>query len=157
MLKWFFAALQALFQSAQHIYEKKEGSGSVHLTNGSGSGRPIPNTGFFTLFMNVRSSVSLWLWPPWLILGWEEGARQPGILQDQRDIRGRVVTRLPALSAGNKLIGAHQCCGSMTFWRVSGSGSADPCFLTNGSGSAFGSESCFFRHWPSRCHQKLIF
>ncbi len=44
--------LQALAQSAQHIYEKKEGSGSgsVPLTNGSGSGRPqnmrirIPNT-----------------------------------------------------------------------------------------------------------------
>jgi hypothetical protein len=27
--------LQALFQSAQHLYEKKEGSGSVPLTNGS--------------------------------------------------------------------------------------------------------------------------
>ncbi len=57
--------LQALFQSAQHIYEKREGSGSGPLTNGSGSGRPknmrgskqerilwiqfgirIPNTGF---------------------------------------------------------------------------------------------------------------
>jgi hypothetical protein len=34
--------LQALFQSAQHIYEKRagSGSGSIHLTNGSGSGRP---------------------------------------------------------------------------------------------------------------------
>jgi hypothetical protein len=42
--------LQALFQSAQHIYEKREGSGagsgsgassgSVPLTNGSGSGKP---------------------------------------------------------------------------------------------------------------------
>ncbi len=33
--------LQSLFQSAQHIYLKKEGSGagSVPLTNGSGSGR----------------------------------------------------------------------------------------------------------------------
>ncbi len=32
--------LQALFQSAQHLYEKREGSGSgpVPLTNGSGSG-----------------------------------------------------------------------------------------------------------------------
>jgi hypothetical protein len=34
--------LQALFQSAQHIYEKRKGSGSgfVPLNNGSGSGRP---------------------------------------------------------------------------------------------------------------------
>jgi hypothetical protein len=32
--------LQALFKSAQQIYEKREGSGSVPLTNGSGSGRP---------------------------------------------------------------------------------------------------------------------
>jgi hypothetical protein len=29
--------LQALFQSTQHIYEKREGSGSVSLTNGYGS------------------------------------------------------------------------------------------------------------------------
>ncbi len=29
--------LQALFQSARHIYEKREGSGSVPLTNGFGS------------------------------------------------------------------------------------------------------------------------
>jgi hypothetical protein len=34
--------LQALFKSAQHLYEKKEGSGSgfIPMTNGSGSGRP---------------------------------------------------------------------------------------------------------------------
>jgi hypothetical protein len=31
--------LQALFQSAQNIYAKREGSGSVPLTNGSGSRR----------------------------------------------------------------------------------------------------------------------
>ena len=45
--------MQALFQSTQHLYEKREGSGSIPLTNGSGSGRPkniripwirIPNT-----------------------------------------------------------------------------------------------------------------
>ncbi len=54
--------LQALFQSDQHIYEKRAGSGSVPLTNGSGSGRPknlriqigIPNTvlknSFFSLW-----------------------------------------------------------------------------------------------------------
>jgi hypothetical protein len=39
--------LQAFFQSAQNLYEKR-GSGSVPLTNGSGSGRPkiirIPDT-----------------------------------------------------------------------------------------------------------------
>jgi hypothetical protein len=53
MLCYFI--LQALFQSAQHIYEKRKGSGagsgSAPLTNGSGSGRPrnmrIPNTVVF--------------------------------------------------------------------------------------------------------------
>ncbi len=50
--------MQELFQSAKHLYEKREGSGSgsVPLTNRSGSGRPknmrilrirIPNTDFF--------------------------------------------------------------------------------------------------------------
>jgi hypothetical protein len=34
--------LQALFQSAQHINEKREGSGSVPLTNGSGSASRRP-------------------------------------------------------------------------------------------------------------------
>ncbi len=64
---WFFAKilcknfiLQELFQSSQHIYEKREGSGArsgsgsraVPLNTGSGSGRPknmriqIPNTGW---------------------------------------------------------------------------------------------------------------
>jgi hypothetical protein len=47
--------LQALFQFAQHLYEKREGSGSIPLTYGSGSVRAkktcirlriqIPNTG----------------------------------------------------------------------------------------------------------------
>ncbi len=32
--------MQTLFQSAQHIYEKREVSGFVPLTNGSGSRRP---------------------------------------------------------------------------------------------------------------------
>ncbi len=27
--------------------------------------------------------------------------------------------------------------------------------LTNGSGSGFGSGSCYFRHWPSECQQKI--
>ncbi len=49
ILYWNFI-LQPLFRSAQHIYEKREGSGSgsVPLTSGSGSRRPknirIPNT-----------------------------------------------------------------------------------------------------------------
>ncbi len=34
--------LQVIFQSAQHIYEKREGSGSIPLTNGSGSGSGSP-------------------------------------------------------------------------------------------------------------------
>jgi hypothetical protein len=53
--------LQALFQAAQHLYEKREGSGavsgSIPLINGSGSGsgRPknmrirIPNTAFLII------------------------------------------------------------------------------------------------------------
>jgi hypothetical protein len=61
VLKFYFASI-TVFKSAQHIYEKTEGSGvgsgSVPLTNGSGSGRPknmwirfririrIPNTAF---------------------------------------------------------------------------------------------------------------
>ena len=36
--------LQALFQSAEHLYEKREGSGSIPLTNGSGSGSRSPKT-----------------------------------------------------------------------------------------------------------------
>ncbi len=35
----FNVILQSLFQSAQHIYEKR-GARSATLTNGSGSGRP---------------------------------------------------------------------------------------------------------------------
>jgi hypothetical protein len=40
--KFFFLSfiLQALFLSAQHLYEKREGSGSIPLTNVSGSGSP---------------------------------------------------------------------------------------------------------------------
>ncbi len=45
MLKLY---LQAIFQSAQRLYEKRDGSRSIPLTNESGSGRPknmrIPNT-----------------------------------------------------------------------------------------------------------------
>ncbi len=43
---WKILFLQALFQSAQHLYEKREGSlsgsGSVPLTNGSWSGSLMP-------------------------------------------------------------------------------------------------------------------
>ncbi len=57
VLKCYFGGF--LFQSAQHIYKKREGSGSIPLTNGSGSGRPknmrirfrfriwIPNTALY--------------------------------------------------------------------------------------------------------------
>jgi hypothetical protein len=34
--------LQPLYQSAQHVYEKREGSGSVLVTNGSGCGSGWP-------------------------------------------------------------------------------------------------------------------
>jgi hypothetical protein len=62
--------LHALFQSVQHLYEKREGSGSgagfVPLTNGPGSGRPknmwirIPNTANNIMYrygtdLNVKS------------------------------------------------------------------------------------------------------
>jgi hypothetical protein len=42
LLKFLFYnfILQLLFQSAQHLYENREGSGSVPLTNGPGSERP---------------------------------------------------------------------------------------------------------------------
>ncbi len=138
-----------VFQSAQHIYENK-GSGSVPLTNGSE--RPknvrilrirIPNTGFFTLFMNVRSYVcepvtGTSLTHPWMGGGCGPARNSPGSAGYQRPRSDQ-----PACTqrATNRLIGAHPwCCGSMTFW--CGSGSTDPCFLTNGSG--FGSESCYF-------------
>jgi hypothetical protein len=58
---------------------------------------------------------------------------------------------------------ALQCCeiGSMTFWcgSGSGSGSADPCLwlIDPDSDPDPGSGSCFLRHRPSRCQQKLIF
>ncbi len=53
VFKFLSCKLQALFQSAHHLYVKREWSGSVPLTNGSRSGRPknmgiqrirIPNT-----------------------------------------------------------------------------------------------------------------
>jgi hypothetical protein len=58
--------LQPLFQSTQHFYEKRKGSGaesgSVLVTNGSGCGskRPknirirIPNTVFFTFWLLLK-------------------------------------------------------------------------------------------------------
>jgi hypothetical protein len=57
--------LQALFQSAQHLFEKREGSGpgSVPLTNRNGSGRPknmrsrISNTVFLMLHTSVHKKI----------------------------------------------------------------------------------------------------
>ncbi len=48
-----------------------------------------------------------------------------------------------------------QCCGSMTFWGGSGSGSADPCLWQLDPDP--GSGSCYFRHCPSRWQQKTNF
>ncbi len=52
-----------------------------------------------------------------------------------------------------------QCCGSMTFWGGSGSGSADPCLwlMDPDSDPDPESGSFYFRHWPSRCQQKTNF
>ncbi len=65
--------------------------------------------------------------------------------------RGRPSGRLGDCAGGCGEPGGpgEQCCGSMTFWCGSGSGSAMP--LTNVSGS------CYFRHWPSRCQRKTSF
>jgi hypothetical protein len=50
-----------LFQSAQHLYEEREGSGSVPLTNGSGRAKNtrirIPNVGLFYSFRRVMLSL----------------------------------------------------------------------------------------------------
>ncbi len=51
----------------------------------------------------------------------------------------------------------YQCCGSMTFWGGSRSGSADPCLWLVDPDPDPGSGSCYFRHWPSRCQQKTNF
>ncbi len=55
---------------------------------------------------------------------------------------------------GIQVLTRNQCCGSMTFWGGSGSGSgaADPCLWLMDPDP--GSGSCHFRHWPSRCKQK---
>ncbi len=43
-----------------------------------------------------------------------------------------------------------QCCGSMTFWRGSGSGCGSMPLIN-------GSVSFYLHHWPSRCQQKTKF
>jgi hypothetical protein len=59
--------LQAIFQSAQHLYEKREGSGSgtIPLTNGSGWPRNmrirIPNTAF------EAGAVSFWTYNVYIL------------------------------------------------------------------------------------------
>ncbi len=68
------------------------------------------------------------------------------------------LSRLSAVGVSTGVLRKHrlkQCSGSMTFWGVSGSGSSDPCFWLMDPDP--GSGSCYFRHWPSRCLQKLIF
>ncbi len=52
-----------------------------------------------------------------------------------------------------------QCCGYMTFWYGSRSGSADPCLwlMDPDSDPDPGPGSCYFRHRSSRCQQKTIF
>ena len=51
----------------------------------------------------------------------------------------------------------YQCCGSMTFWGGSGSGSSDPCLWLMDPDPDPGSGSCYIRHWPSRCQQENNF
>ncbi len=51
----------------------------------------------------------------------------------------------------------NQCCGSVTFWGGSGSGSADPCLWLIDPDPDPGSGSCYFCHWPSRCQPKTNF
>jgi hypothetical protein len=52
--------LQTLFQTAQHLYERREGSvsGSVPLTNGCGSGRPK------NVLVNQLSVLQVGCWTP---------------------------------------------------------------------------------------------
>ncbi len=62
------------------------------------------------------------------------------------------------LLAGTRTNWDKQCCGSMTFWGGSGSGSAEPCLWLMDSDPDSdpdpGSGSFYFRHWLSRCQQK---
>jgi hypothetical protein len=61
----------SIFQSAQHFYEKREGSGSVPLTNGSGSRRSknlpirirktVRISSPYCLFVEVQACILLWL------------------------------------------------------------------------------------------------
>ncbi len=95
-----FVFLLALFQSAQPIYDKREGSRAGPLTNGSGygSGRPknmrilrirIPNSGIFSIQHNEKKSACslwplsllLWLYNDWAIDG--DGEQVLGTLQEQ--------------------------------------------------------------------------
>ncbi len=53
--------LQALFQSAQHLFEKREGSGSVPLTNGSGPPTLVMWIGTGNVLMPIRFRLILCL------------------------------------------------------------------------------------------------
>jgi hypothetical protein len=50
-----------------------------------------------------------------------------------------------------------QCCGSVTFWNVSGAGFAEPYQWVVTYGYGFGSGSCFSCQWLTRCQQKISF
>ncbi len=65
----------------------------------------------------------------------------------------------PSLTLFKHMRSGIQCCGSMTFWGGSGSGSADPCLrlMDPDSDPDPGSGSWYFRQWPSRCQQKTNF
>jgi hypothetical protein len=88
--------LQALFQSAHHLYEKREGFGSIPLTNGSGSGRPknmlirIPNTA-----LSLQKSYIL----AWLLQRRREGEEEE-LLAEPRQPRRNLQQRLPVDGRG---------------------------------------------------------
>jgi hypothetical protein len=115
VLKMYFFAkilrknfiLQALFQSAQHLYEKREGSGSIPilLTTESGSWRPknmrllrirIPNTGLLKIPCSGSRSVIRWM----------DGSADPDSYQNLTDPEHRKVNKI-MLCFGFRTIESH--------------------------------------------------